>query len=464
MDETTIEPMKLEDCLAMNQNKRFNDVALLAVGENKWESQVPTHYSYGFFGSTCYPVINYQIEKGFILIGEDSQLFSDFGELTGCPIKWNNCTTERRTIWWNVSSIQTQCPYEEIGTYSALKKGSHFLIKELQASLIMASSERNDTKACQFYKPKFMENDIVLSVLAKRDVVRPKRSKKDNTTEILNQEKIWEATQLESPEDSEWDPENPKFQFMVDELQDEIKSQVNIALREDCATRNMVIDVIKYITHNNATTAAKLLLQRNDLRAERGHEGLWISPCKNNETKVNEYPIVFKAGVLSHYNQRKIDLALKLISEEKWIAVKTKRKEDHPEENEEGIIATETEHFIDRVTEDFNIASRGIQQIIEELSEPWVLISISIVAIIALALLLMIFFRCNVFRIVFLIFKICKTKRRKWVRHAERKQSQSELEELRSIDRTIQLNVIPKKAKSTTIYQKLEFRPMEESF
>ncbi|VDK18233.1 unnamed protein product [Anisakis simplex] len=46
MDETTIEPMKLEDCLAMNQNKRFNDVALLAVGENKWESQVPTHYSY----------------------------------------------------------------------------------------------------------------------------------------------------------------------------------------------------------------------------------------------------------------------------------------------------------------------------------------------------------------------------------------------------------------------------------
>ncbi|VDK17639.1 unnamed protein product [Anisakis simplex] len=457
-DETIMEPMKLNDCLEMEQNKRFNGVILEAIGKSKWESQNPTDYNYGWFGTTCYPTVNYQIEKGFIVGGEDSHLYSDFGEMTGCIIRSNNCTTERRTIWWNVSSIQEQCPYEKIGTYNALKKGSHILIKEIQASLVMTLSEKNDTKACKFDEPKFMENDIVLTLMPTNLSLKSKRSIYENfTEEAVPLTTVVEETELLS---EDVDPENVKFQFVVDELQDEIKSQVNAALKENCATRNMVIEIVKFISHNNATTAAKILLQRNDVRARVAHQGLWISPCKRNETDIDENAIVFKAGVISHYNQKKVDMALKMISEENWIAIRTKMKKEDPDQvNIEGVIEKETEQLIDRITEDFNIASRGIQKIVEEISEPWVLISICIVVIIALILSPMICFQCNICRI---LCKLCLARKAKKKRITKRRHNRSDLEELSQIDEeAIELQEISKQPTSINSYKKLEFKPMD---
>ncbi|VDO14235.1 unnamed protein product, partial [Brugia timori] len=114
-------------------------------------------YSYGWLGVNCQSTSNFILTQAVILQydGRGYKGLTQKGE----------CITNTSIIIWNSKGTANHFLYRKIGRFKSKKYNKHFIIDELQASLIINENYHIlNTKNYRFTSPFLMQGDIVIEV------------------------------------------------------------------------------------------------------------------------------------------------------------------------------------------------------------------------------------------------------------------------------------------------------------
>uniref|UniRef100_A0A1I8ENU0 Uncharacterized protein n=1 Tax=Wuchereria bancrofti TaxID=6293 RepID=A0A1I8ENU0_WUCBA len=107
---------------------------------------------------------------------------------------------------------------------------------------------------------------------------------------------IGKLMMMETYQEDDNDPENTKLQCLVDSLQQDFHQQLKLVERRTCENRNNLLLLIEWLSMDNPTLAANLLLQRNNVIAKRIDGKLLIAPCQSDS--LNSTIIEIKGGLI----------------------------------------------------------------------------------------------------------------------------------------------------------------------
>ncbi|VDN57552.1 unnamed protein product [Dracunculus medinensis] len=157
-DQTAISATTSQFCIALNNQKGINGIAINQISPNKWITNNEMQYSYGWLGEKWISGIPFNIlEK------------------------------------WNCEEILNLKPLHrfmtEIGRLDAQKYGNHFIIDELQTSFIF--DEKNETittRNCGFIDLHPMKGDIIVDMGNDNNVTKKLRRKPRNQLLMIDRD------------------------------------------------------------------------------------------------------------------------------------------------------------------------------------------------------------------------------------------------------------------------------------
>ncbi|VDM97389.1 unnamed protein product [Onchocerca ochengi] len=182
---------------------------------------------------------------------------------------------------------------------------THILIDELQTSSIFKENETVTAENCNFIDPYLMNGDIVIDKVITRNST-PSRTPTNSLRGKL--------LMIETNQEEIVDSENPKFQYVFDNLREEFKQQLNELSKLSCQNRHNLLSLIECFSHSSPTLAAELILQRNDIIAKRINGNLLIAPC--NPKKLKTKVVEFKGGIINKFEVERIDAELEILSQQ----------------------------------------------------------------------------------------------------------------------------------------------------
>lgn len=289
-DRTEITGVQASVCQQMRDKgevySHMKRLKLKQESDLRWKTKEPVHYAYGWFGTRCYSVSNFLLEELEMRTFDATHVILDLGQSKKCLIKKGECHGPRGTAVWEPQEAK-QCSFEKKGIYMAILNEGHVMIPTLQASFVFTRTSPV-VDHCNISQPIAMENGFIIQPLAIHTKDRAKRSLKKS---------------------EEMDESNPKFQFLYDKLKEEISKAESRAKEKRCHLRNNIKILMKWLAKRDATTAAELLLEREDIVADYIQGKLVVYPCEgsseikmeDNRTKMGIEDIVFKAAALTHW-------------------------------------------------------------------------------------------------------------------------------------------------------------------
>nr|CDQ07824.1 Bm12157 [Brugia malayi] len=211
-----------------------------------------------------------------------------------------------------------------------------------------------------------------------------------------------------SPKET-FDPENLKYQYIFDDMQLQINNELNILNPRSCQNRNNFLLLVEWLSHDNPTLAAKLILQRNDIIARRINGKLLVAPCKSKE--MNSTTVEFEAGIISKFENERIDAELEILArkqESVQLVSETQTTESLWQEiNQQG------EEFEDQLEDILGKATKAIQKELSDLIWHWRLIMFAIIVFALLVVLIILGnFNCFFFLDSYVLRFICLRKSR----------------------------------------------------
>uniref|UniRef100_A0A1I7VZX7 Uncharacterized protein n=1 Tax=Loa loa TaxID=7209 RepID=A0A1I7VZX7_LOALO len=120
---------------------------------------------------------------------------------------------------------------------------------------------------------------------------------------------------MENTKEKGTDPENTKLQYLYNILQEQFQQKFNEIYQNSCRNRNNLLTLIEWISHDNPTVAANLILQRNDVTAKHINGSLQIAPCKANNLELKL--IKFISGIIDHFEIERINAELEILSQQR---------------------------------------------------------------------------------------------------------------------------------------------------
>ncbi|VDM93967.1 unnamed protein product [Onchocerca ochengi] len=154
------------------------------------------------------------------------------------------------------------------------------LDNELQTSFVFA--EQNKTTSienCGFTEPYFMDGDIIIDKGIKNSISnRDSKATKPGASNNPTQEEL--IITSETDPEMYKDPENAKFQYIVDSLQQDFNKRISGIYQISCQNRNNLLLLVEWMSISSPTLAASILLQRDDVIAKKVDGKLLVAPCK----------------------------------------------------------------------------------------------------------------------------------------------------------------------------------------
>ncbi|EJD73398.1 hypothetical protein LOAG_19178 [Loa loa] len=124
---------------------------------------------------------------------------------------------------------------------------------------------------------------------------------------------------MENTKEKGTDPENTKLQYLYNILQEQFQQKFNEIYQNSCRNRNNLLTLIEWISHDNLTVAANLVLQRNDVIAKHINGSLQIAPFKSNNPELKS--IKFNSGIIDLFEIERINAELKILSQQRPTAI-----------------------------------------------------------------------------------------------------------------------------------------------
>uniref|UniRef100_A0A1I8EEZ4 Uncharacterized protein n=1 Tax=Wuchereria bancrofti TaxID=6293 RepID=A0A1I8EEZ4_WUCBA len=200
-----------------------------------------------------------------------------------------------------------KCLYSKVGIFNAQIYGNHVIIDELQTSFVFSKENKTfRSENCNFTNPSLMNANIVIGIVTKI-------ANKQKKHEFGTRSSIGKLMMMETHRGDNGDPENTKFKYLFDSLQQEFQQQLKLMEQRTCENRNNLLLLIEWLSLDNPTLAANLLLQRNDVIAKRINGKLLIAPCKSDS--LNLKTIEFRDGLISKFEIDKINVALEILAQ-----------------------------------------------------------------------------------------------------------------------------------------------------
>ena len=301
-DDVEVSAVSQSICQTLESEKQFNGAELQQISPQQWKTRSELLYSYGWFGTRCTNNTNYLLEYGGIATSDGVGIMSDLSGTAGCLASKGKCITNKGTVLWNATNLTQQCYYEHRLTTIAHVTTSHVLVETLQASLMYSSKNGTNLRYCGLRNPQIMENDIVITfneihtnetisdwMRQNPDIVRTINSK---THKILSTyDEVSHHNVHSSLAAPLWliskyltlnaqDQHNPKYQFLYDTLQEQIKKNIQQSQMRICQIQNELLQNIKWKSLFDPTAAARQLLRRDDIKAKNVGDTLLIYPCQ----------------------------------------------------------------------------------------------------------------------------------------------------------------------------------------
>ncbi|EJW72515.1 hypothetical protein WUBG_16578 [Wuchereria bancrofti] len=277
---------------------------LTQISHNKWTTTNQVHYSYGWLGVRYQATTNLVLTEGEIFLYDGNGFVSDFETAENCTTQDGKCNTNTSIVLWNVQQMTKKCLYSEVGFFDAQIYENHVIIDELQTSFVFSKENKTfRSENCNFTNPSLMNGDIVINIVTKIANARSRRN-----TNLALASAVGKLMMMETYQEDNNDPENTKFQYLFDSLQQEFQQQLKLVEQRTCENRNNLLLLIEWLSLDNPTLAANLLLQRNDVIAKRIDEKLLTAPCESD--LLNSKIIEFRGGLISKFEIDKINAAL----------------------------------------------------------------------------------------------------------------------------------------------------------
>uniref|UniRef100_A0A0M3IKE4 Integrase catalytic domain-containing protein n=1 Tax=Ascaris lumbricoides TaxID=6252 RepID=A0A0M3IKE4_ASCLU len=291
-DEVTVEGVPPEECRNLAKNKGiWVDGKKLQVFEEspgRWRSHNPTEYAYGWIGTRCYSVTNLLLEESDIISYDGEHAIVDIGVPKTCLIQDRKCEGTRSTAVWNLEV--KKCLYEAKGQFTMWKRQKFLRVPELQATFRLKSEMPISVPECNLDKVWQAENGFLILI---RKTTRVKRTKGKD----------------------EEDRNNPKYQFLFDELKKRLDRHKSAEEIHRCHLMNHLRTIVRWIAATDTNTAARILMERNDVVATKVEGQLLIYACEggrhlhppNNYTAVDKVRgLIFDAPTLSRFETEKL--------------------------------------------------------------------------------------------------------------------------------------------------------------
>ncbi|EJW71464.1 hypothetical protein WUBG_17629 [Wuchereria bancrofti] len=153
-----------------------------------------------------------------------------------------------------------------------------------------------------------MDGDTVIDI-----VTRIANNRNRRNTNLALASPRGKLMMMETQRGDDSDPENTKFQYLFDSLQQEFQQQLKLVEQRTCENRSNLLLLIEWLSLDNPTLAANLLLQRNDVIAKRIKGKLLIAPCKSDSLNIKI--IEFRGGLISKFEIDRINAALGILAQ-----------------------------------------------------------------------------------------------------------------------------------------------------
>uniref|UniRef100_A0A0M3HLM3 DUF5641 domain-containing protein n=1 Tax=Ascaris lumbricoides TaxID=6252 RepID=A0A0M3HLM3_ASCLU len=85
----------------IRNTKRFSGLQLEKIGAKRWKSSQPSTASYAIFGERCTATVNYEMDEGYVLTGDDVHIDSCLANVTACKASSGKCMADGRIVLWD---------------------------------------------------------------------------------------------------------------------------------------------------------------------------------------------------------------------------------------------------------------------------------------------------------------------------------------------------------------------------
>uniref|UniRef100_A0A0M3HU01 DDE-1 domain-containing protein n=1 Tax=Ascaris lumbricoides TaxID=6252 RepID=A0A0M3HU01_ASCLU len=130
------------------------------------KSSQPSIASYAIFGERCTATVNYELDEGYVLTGDDVHIDSCLANVTACKASTGKCTADGRIILWDKKMLVEQCAWHRVGTYLAQVTEKRIIVDKLQASFVpLEAFDESWTQAeqCQLQSFAPMQKGILIT-------------------------------------------------------------------------------------------------------------------------------------------------------------------------------------------------------------------------------------------------------------------------------------------------------------
>ncbi|VDM94746.1 unnamed protein product, partial [Onchocerca ochengi] len=312
-DKTITSAISSHFCKTLDDQKKHNGSMLKQISPNKWTTNNEIQYSYGWLGIRCQSTTNFLVTTGELYLYDGRSLISDLDNTERCATQSGKCITGNSIVLWDEKEAISKCLYRKIGIFNAQRYGNHIIIDELQTSFVFKDENITSTIAnCEFLDPHIMNGDIIIDMKVGTSTSNGSR-KAINPETSANLTPEGQIIMMETNPQEITDPENTKFQYMVDSLQQEFNQRLSLVYKRSCQNRNNLLLLIEWMSINNSTLAANLLLQRDDIIAKRVDGKLLVAPCKPKGLKSKV--IEFKAEIINKFELERINAELEILAQ-----------------------------------------------------------------------------------------------------------------------------------------------------
>ncbi|EJW73391.1 hypothetical protein WUBG_15702 [Wuchereria bancrofti] len=226
-----------------------------------------------------------------------------------------------------------------------------------------------------------MDGDTVIDI-----VTRTANNRNRRNTNLALASPRGKLMMMETQRGDDSDPENTKFQYLFDSLQQEFQQQLKLVEQRTCENRNNLLLLIEWLSLDNPTLAANLLLQRDDVIAKRIKGKLLIAPCKSDSLNIKI--IEFRGGLISKFEIDRINAALEILAQNQQMNNPVFEQQETSEIwNELGQRGEELTEQLEGTLEEWKAF---LQENLEKLLSHWTIIIIGII-IVVISIVLIVF-------------------------------------------------------------------------
>lgn len=384
-DELTIGPIGELQCITMIRTHTVEGHQLHQVQKERWKTRRATEFSYALFGERCTSTTNFELDAGIVATMDDTTISSELGRFPGCEAKQGICQNSERILVWDPERLINQCKWKEEGTYQANVMDNRILITSIQASFVVQVTDNNDTEIryCTMKLPITMENGFLITI-------------EDWNTERTEQWIKHQGTRKGTrSNDLQADAENIKFQYSFDVWREEFKRHIIHTERHACKSANKFLILVKGVSKENPSLAARILLNRDDIVARWQNEKLIVqlttNPVQQDQDTSNEEmkEIIFDGKRIQDETMKRTALEVEMLDKrrETW-----QREQTGPTT---GNVFDDVEKEAEQLGKELDIATEKIEEVLRDIMANWHLGIIAGVILTAMVIVTYISYKCR---------------------------------------------------------------------